>query len=83
MICCKYIGSRREFDRAIQIIRGPAAAAGTLFTEEQLHSTVTRYAALPAQDFFDRVINNIRQFSERQSFDDDICVVAMEVQHKG
>jgi serine phosphatase RsbU (regulator of sigma subunit) len=58
-------------------------ASGALFTEEQLHITVTRYAALPAQEFFDRVINHVRQFSERKSFDDDICVVGMEVQHTG
>jgi serine phosphatase RsbU (regulator of sigma subunit) len=56
-------------------------AAGTIFTEEQLHSTVTRYAALPAQEFFDCVINDVRQFSGRKSFDDDVCVVGMEVQH--
>jgi serine phosphatase RsbU (regulator of sigma subunit) len=55
-------------------------ATGTLFTEEQLHSTVSRYAALPAQEFFHRVINDVRQFSERKSFDDDVCVVGMEVQ---
>jgi serine phosphatase RsbU (regulator of sigma subunit) len=58
-------------------------ASGMVFTEEQLHTTVTRYAALPAQEFFDRVINDVRQFSERQSFDDDVCVVGMEVQHTG
>jgi phosphoserine phosphatase RsbU/P len=48
-------------------------ASGTVFTEEQLHTTVTRYAALPAQEFFDRVINDVRQFSERKTFDDDVC----------
>jgi len=58
-------------------------ASGTVFTEEQLHTTVTRYAALPSQEFFDRVINDVRQFSERKSFDDDVCVVGMEVQHTG
>ena len=58
-------------------------AAGTFFTEEQLHSTVIRHAALPPQEFFDRVINDVRQFSERKSFDDDVCVVGMEVQHVG
>jgi serine phosphatase RsbU (regulator of sigma subunit) len=58
-------------------------ASGALFTEEQLHATVTRYAALPAQEFFDRVISDVRQFSERKSFDDDVCVVGMEVQHTG
>jgi sigma-B regulation protein RsbU (phosphoserine phosphatase) len=58
-------------------------AGGILFTEEQLHSTVARYAALPAQEFFDCVIKDVRQFSERQSFDDDVCVVGMEVQYTG
>jgi phosphoserine phosphatase RsbU/P len=58
-------------------------ASGTVFTEEQLHTTVARYAALPAQEFFERVINDVRQFSERNSFDDDVCVVGMEVQHTG
>ena len=58
-------------------------ASGTLFTEDQLHTTVTRYAGLPAQEFFDRVISDVRQFSERKSFDDDVCVVGMEVQHTG
>jgi sigma-B regulation protein RsbU (phosphoserine phosphatase) len=58
-------------------------ASGTVFTEEQLRTTVVRYAALPAQEFFDRVINDVRQFSERKSFDDDVCVVGMEVQHTG
>src|SRR6266699_2285203 len=58
-------------------------ASGTFFTEDQLHTTVARYATLPAQEFFDRVINDVRQFSERKSFDDDVCVVGMEVQHTG
>ena len=58
-------------------------ASGTLFTEDQLHTTVTRYAGLPAEEFFDRVISDVRQFSERKSFDDDVCVVGMEVQHTG
>jgi hypothetical protein len=31
----------------------------------------------------DRVINEVRQFSERESFDDDVCVVGMKVQHTG
>jgi hypothetical protein len=58
-------------------------ASGTLFTEKQLYTTVTRYSALPAQEFFDRVINDVRQFSERKSVDGDVCVVGMEVQHTG
>ena len=58
-------------------------AFGTLFTEEQLHTTVTRYADLLAQEFFDCVIGDVRQFSEPKSFDDDVCVVGMEVQHTG
>ena len=58
-------------------------ASGTVFTEEHLHTTVARYAPLPVQEFFDRVINDVRQFSERKSFADDVCVVGMEVQHIG
>ena len=56
-------------------------ASGAVFTEEQLHTTVNRYASLPAQEFFDRVINDVRQFSEHKSFADDVCVVGMEVRH--
>lgn len=47
-------------------------ASGTLFTEDQLYTTVTRYAGLPTQEFFDRVISDVRQFSKRKSFDDDV-----------
>jgi serine phosphatase RsbU (regulator of sigma subunit) len=43
----------------------------------------TRYPGLPAQEFFDRVVSDVRQFSERKSFDDDVCVVEIEVQHTG
>jgi len=60
-----------------------SGASGTLFTENRLHTTVTRCAGLPAQEFFDRVISDVRQFSEGKSFDDDVCVVGMEVQHTG
>lgn len=58
-------------------------ASGAFFTEDQLHNTVTRYAGLPAQEFFDRVISDVRQFSEGKSFGDDVCVVGMEVQSTG
>ena len=58
-------------------------ASGTHFTEDQLHTTVTRSGGLPAQEFFDRVISDVHQFSEGKSFDDDVCVVRMEVQHTG
>jgi uncharacterized membrane protein YraQ (UPF0718 family) len=49
----------------------------------KLVETVTRYAGLLGPEFFDRVISDVRQFSERKSFDDDVCVVGMEVQHTG
>jgi hypothetical protein len=58
-------------------------SSGTLFTEDRLHTTVTRYAGLPAQEFFDRVSSDVRQFCEGKWFDDDVCVVGMEVQHTG
>ena len=49
----------------------------------KLVETVTRYAGLLGPEFFDRVISAVRQFSERKSFDDDVCVVGMEVQRTG
>jgi serine phosphatase RsbU (regulator of sigma subunit) len=57
------------------------APSGELFTQEQLQSMVGRHAMLPPEEFFKRILSEIRQFSERESFDDDVCVVGMHVQH--
>jgi serine phosphatase RsbU (regulator of sigma subunit) len=56
------------------------APSGELFTQEQLQNTVNRHATLPPEEFFNSVIGEIRQFSKRDSFDDDVCVVGMHIQ---
>ena len=57
------------------------APSGELFTQEQLQNTVNRHATLPPEEFFNSVIGEIRHFSKRDSFDDDVCVVGMHIQH--
>lgn len=56
-------------------------ASGTFFSEQELQLTVSRHAALPPEEFFTAVLDEIRKFSQRESFDDDVCVVGMQVQH--
>jgi hypothetical protein len=35
---------------------------------------------LAPQEFFGRVLADIRAFSQRESFEDDVCVVGVQVQ---
>jgi hypothetical protein len=57
--------------------------SGNVFSQEQLHSTVNRHAALTPEAFFTRVLNDIRHFSKHDAFNDDVCVVGVQVQHTG
>jgi serine phosphatase RsbU (regulator of sigma subunit) len=52
-----------------------------VFNQEQLQAAAHRHAAHPPEEFFTRVLQDIRQFSKRESFDDDVCVVGLQVQH--
>ena len=52
---------------------------GNVFSEQELHATINRHAALPPEEFFSRVLEEIRKFSTRETFDDDVCVVGVEV----
>ena len=52
---------------------------GNVFREQELHATINRHAALPPEEFFGRVLEEIRKFSTRETFDDDVCVVGVEV----
>ena len=54
-------------------------ATGALFSEEQLRATVSRHAALVPEEFFDRVLSDIRKYSQRETFADDVCVVGMQI----
>jgi len=54
-------------------------ATGALFNEEQLRATVSRHAALVPEEFFDRVLSDIRNYSQSDTFEDDVCVVGMQI----
>ena len=54
-------------------------ATGALFSEEQLRATASRHAALEPKEFFDRVLSDIRKYSQSDTFADDVCVVGMQI----
>jgi serine phosphatase RsbU (regulator of sigma subunit) len=54
---------------------------GGFFNEEQLHATASRHAALVPEEFFDRVLADIRKYSQSETFADDVCVVGMQIRH--
>ena len=56
-------------------------ATGAYFDEEKLRTTVSRHAALAPEEFFDRVLADIRKYSQRDTFADDVCVVGMQIRH--
>ena len=54
-------------------------ASGALFNEEQLRASVSRHAALTPEEFFERVLSDVRTYAKRETFVDDVCVVGMEI----
>jgi serine phosphatase RsbU (regulator of sigma subunit) len=52
---------------------------GAFFNEEQLRATANRHAALVPEEFFDRVLGDIRKYSQSGTFADDVCVVGMQI----
>src|SRR5690349_15023611 len=54
-------------------------ATGAFFSEEQLRATVSRHAALAPEEFFNRVVSDIRKYSQSGTFADDVCVVGMQI----
>jgi serine phosphatase RsbU (regulator of sigma subunit) len=56
-------------------------AAGTPFDQDQLRATVSRHANLAPEKFFDQVVDDIRKYSESETFADDVCVVGMQIRH--
>jgi sigma-B regulation protein RsbU (phosphoserine phosphatase) len=51
------------------------------FSEEGLRRSVARHAHLGPKELFGNLLGEIRHFSGRAEFDDDVCLVAMEVKH--
>ncbi|HJT80396.1 MAG TPA: SpoIIE family protein phosphatase, partial [Chthoniobacterales bacterium] len=55
--------------------------SGNVFSQDQLRAAVDRHASHPPEEFFKRVLHDVREFSKRESFDDDVCVVGLQVNH--
>ena len=56
-------------------------STGAFFNEEQLRAAASRHAALAPEEFFDRVLGDIRRYSQSETFADDVCVVGMQIRH--
>jgi sigma-B regulation protein RsbU (phosphoserine phosphatase) len=50
-----------------------------IFSREHLIATVRKHAGLPTRKMFPQVLAEIRKFSGRNQFDDDVCLVGIEV----
>ncbi len=53
---------------------------GEIFTQEQLYDTVNTHMTLPPEQFFAHVLDDVRKFSDHGCFEDDVCVVGVQVQ---
>ncbi len=52
---------------------------GELFKKEQLLESVRKRLQLPAPQLFDALIGEVKAFAGQAEFDDDMCLVGMEV----
>jgi sigma-B regulation protein RsbU (phosphoserine phosphatase) len=59
-------------------VEGPE---GELYDYQQLQRAIGKRSALPTAELCSGVIDEIQQFSARKEFSDDVCLVAMEVEH--
>jgi sigma-B regulation protein RsbU (phosphoserine phosphatase) len=53
------------------------------FGEERLLAAVRRRVRLPVEPLFQELLNEVQGFTGRTEFDDDVCLVAMEVARLG
>ncbi|MBA4149981.1 MAG: PAS domain S-box protein [Verrucomicrobia bacterium] len=49
------------------------------YDQEMLFSAIKKYSDLPCSEMLDRLIGEIKDFSESKKFMDDVCLVAMEI----
>jgi serine phosphatase RsbU (regulator of sigma subunit)/CheY-like chemotaxis protein len=52
---------------------------GEFFSKQQLAAAVARRLEMPAPQLFDELLAEVRAFSIKQEFEDDMCLVGMEV----
>jgi len=53
------------------------------YGQERLLSAVSQRHALPADQLFDELIQEVHRFSNTTEFEDDVCLVGMEIQRLG
>lgn len=58
-------------------------AARAEYGQKQLREAVRRRLALPAAQLFDELLDETRRFSARHEFEDDVCLVGVEVLRTG
>jgi sigma-B regulation protein RsbU (phosphoserine phosphatase) len=58
-------------------------ASGELYDQQSLMRAVNRHTNLHAGELCGEVLREIRQFSAKNQFDDDVCLVALEVERLG
>jgi phosphoserine phosphatase RsbU/P len=51
---------------------------GKEFGKAALMSSLNRFTALPLEQLFPAIVNEVHCFSSRENFDDDVCMVAVE-----
>lgn len=54
-------------------------ADGSIFDKEGLRAVVTRLSRLPTPQLFDELLSSIRQNAATGDFDDDMCVVGVDI----
>lgn len=59
-------------------VEGPR---GEFYDYQQLSRAVGQRSNLPTEELCRGLINEVQQFSASKEFDDDVCLVAMEVEH--
>ncbi|WP_395752149.1 PP2C family protein-serine/threonine phosphatase [Prosthecobacter sp.] len=54
-------------------------AEGDLYTQEDLVKAVDQRLHFPTSDLFQSVLAEVQSFSQRSDFDDDVCIIGIEV----
>ena len=53
------------------------------YGQERLLAAVQKRAGLPAEALFDQILDDVKAFSSGKEFDDDVCLVGVEVEWLG
>jgi len=52
---------------------------GALYSHEDLQQAVHERLNLPTNTLFQEILSEVQSFSQRQDFDDDVCIIGIEV----